>query len=182
MFSLPLGSGQTLSAVLIVPAIVTILIALLIASLLVPGAKPEAAGKAIAYHIFKAVGVILLIMSGMQFLFSVFVSSFPETKTLFSLLLFFVIGIGLLIQGSRMIARIDAASAIVCRTVFTYSCIIIGLLSALSGLLSITVNFILTQSVQEWQSPVTIVLTGTVLALFSSYASGKKGKSAPRKK
>lgn len=172
-----------MSAALIVPAIVAMFIALLTASLLVPGAKADAAGKAIACYMFKAVGVILLAMAGMQLLFSAFIMSLPETMTLLALILFSVVGIGLLVQGSRIVHRIDDASVVVARTVFAYSCTIVGILSAASALLSFVVNFFLTQNAQEWQSPATIMVTGAVLALFSSiYASGKNGKSASRKK
>ena len=183
MFSLPLEATQSLSAVLLVPVIVAIFAALFIGGLMVPGAKPEAVGKAIACYILKAVGVILLIIGAMQLLFSLLILTMPETSTLLVLGFLLVVGIGILVQASRVVARLDDASTVVPRMVFAYSCIVIGTLAALSGLLSYIVNFIMTQQVEAWQSTATIVVSGTVLAYFSSlYVGGKNGKAVRKKK
>ncbi len=182
MFSLPFGSDQSLSTILLIPAIVAIFAILFIGSLLVSEAKPEAVGKAITCYILKAVGVILLVIGGMQLLYSLFTLNVPETKTLLALALLIVIGIGILVHESRVIEKLNDASVIVSRMVFGYSCVILGTLAALFSLLTFLISFIVTQELGQWESTATVVITGTVLTMLSSAYAAKKGKTSAKKK
>lgn len=170
------------SLALYIPLSVAVAFGLLfIPSLLVQGAKPENVGKAIGCYMMKTLGVVLVIMSGMQLVSSLIALTLPETPLLLALTLLLVIGIGIMVHESRVLATLDEASVMVPRLVYSHTCEVMGALIAIGASLSLIVTFIVTQDTAGWESAATLLILGITLLLASSLHISHRNRRAARK-
>jgi hypothetical protein len=155
---------------------------LFIPSLLVTGAKADQVARAISYYLWKTFGLILVGLSVAQLTSSLIANQLPEDALLSSLILLFAIGVGIMTHASRELAELDHASVMVPRLVFSHSIEIVGGLVALLALMSLLVSFLMTETIEGWQTPVTMMLLGVTLMLSASFHIKHKNKHANRKK
>lgn len=148
--------------------LVVTFVLLLIPSLLVPGAKPEAAAKAIGCYVLKTVGLLLLASSAIQLMYGLITLQFPDSGSLNILVLLLLVGLGIMVHQSRTIATIDDASVSVVRLVFCHTCEIIGALIALSAGLWLAINSLLQQQMAAEAMAGTLLPLGLLLMLLSS--------------
>lgn len=140
---------------------------LLIPSLLVPGAKPEAAAKAIGCYILKTIGLLLLASSVIQLMYGLITLQLPDPGTPL-LVLLLVVGLGIMVHQSRIVATIDEASVSVVRLVFCHTCEMIGKLITLGTGLWLMTNLLFLQRVADGAMAGTLLLLGLLLMLLSS--------------
>jgi len=168
------------------PFVITGLLALLfIPSLLVTGAKPEGVGRAIICVLWKAFGLVLIAMSLLQLSSDIATSQTLTAQPMLSaLILIFVIGIGVMVHASRILATVDEASKAVPKLIFVLTCETIGGLVIVITGLTLMINFLLTQKFDGWETQMITILFGVVLMLGASMhvKSGAKKKVAVRKK
>lgn len=175
-FSFSLFDPTVITHAIIVALIAQV--ALFIPSLLVTGSKPEGVAKAIGGYLWKTVGLFLLAMSSIQLMYSVITQQLPDPALLSGLILLMVVGIGIMIHASRIIAEVDHASAMVPRLVFSHTCELIGGVVALISALSLGLSLLITMEAPEWQMPATMILLGSILMLSSSLHISHKNKRA----
>lgn len=174
------------TALLFAPVMLVITFTLLlIPSLLVTGAKPEAATKAIGCYILKTVGLILLAASVIQLTYGLITLRLPDPEESTILVLLLVTGIGIMVHQSRIVATIDAPSVSVVRLVFSHTCELVGALVALGSGLSLMISFLITQNSSGWEMSGTLLLLGLLLMLVSSVhiriKNGQRVKSARKR-
>lgn len=157
---------------------------LMTAGLQVTGAKAEGVAKSVACVLLKTLGLLLVSLSSVQLMYGVITMSLPQTDTLLALILIFTIGAGILTHESRMIMNVDEASASVANAVFCHSCRVIGCMIAIVAGLSLLMTFVLTQSIDGAEMPVTLLILGSLLSLTASVHGngGVKRKTAKKKK
>jgi hypothetical protein len=155
---------------------------LFIPSLLVTGAKPEGVAKAIGGYLWKSIGLFLLAISSIQLMYSVVMTQLPNPELLSALLFLMVVGIGIMIHASRIIAEVDHASSAVPRLVFSHTCEFVGGTVALVSGLSLGISLLLTMEAPDWQMPATMILLGCILMLSSSLHISHKNKRAAASK
>lgn len=175
------GMGYALLFVLIA------FVLLFIPSLMVTGAKPEGVARAISCYMWKVVGLVILTMSVVQLSSDLINGQLPDPPLLSALILLFAVGVGTMVQASRMAKSVDEASSIVVRLVFFHTCEIIGGVIALVSALSVALSVLLTNnlSVNNWQLPATTLLLGiTTMLAASIHIKNKNGgkKAAPKRK
>lgn len=155
---------------------------MLIPSLMVPGAKVEGATKAIGCYIMKTFGLLLMSLSGVQLIYALITMNIPAFQTLAALVLLLVIGLGIIVYESTIVATVDSASSSVVRHIFSHACIVIGQLICILTVLSMTMTFFLTQRVTGWEMSSTLLLLGILLMLSCSvHIHAKKGVRAAAK-
>ena len=158
-------------------------ILVMIAGVHITGAKPEGIAKATGCYIMKAFGLLLLSLSTVQITYAFITLRVPAVQSILGLVLLLVIGIGIIIHESRVIAEIDTASRSVPSTIFSYASKVIGALIAIVSCLSLMMTFILGRSVAGWEMSATLLLLGCVLSLTSSiHAEGRMMKSTKKKR
>ncbi len=177
--SLDVTDSSTMLYVL--PFVVLSFVGLFIPSLMVTGAKPEGVAKAICCYMWKTIGLVIMGMSVVQITYGVVTNQLPDYPVLGVLLLFMMIGIGIMVHISRVVAGIDEASSVVPRLVFTYTCEVIGGLIALFSALTMGIGFLLTSVVTDWEMPSTMLLLGLVLMLASSLHTSHKSRRSAKK-
>lgn len=162
--------------------IVIAYVSLFIPSLMVTGAKPEGIARAISCYLWKTFGLILLSLSVVQLMFGIVNQSIPDFSLLSGLILLLVVGMGIMVHSSRIVAKVDSASAAVPRLVFSHTIEIMGgLIAAISGI-SLMLGFLVTQRVDGWQMPSTMVLLGIVMMLSASLHISDKNRRSRRRK
>ncbi|MEQ1849762.1 MAG: hypothetical protein ABL890_04190 [Candidatus Peribacteraceae bacterium] len=166
------------------PMIVAGLVALLfIPGLMVTGAKPEGVGRAIVCVLWKAFGLVLIALSVTQLASDVVLSErLTEQPMLSVLVLIMVVGIGIMVQASRVLAGVDAASKAVPRLVFILTCETIGGLLVVVSMMTILVNFLMTNALTGWEMQTVLGLLGVVLMLGASLHVSPKAKVVRKKK
>lgn len=163
--------------------LVIIFTLLLIPSLLVPGAKPEAAAKAIGCYVLKTIGLLLLASSVIQLMYGLVSLQLPDPGTLSLLVLLLVVGLGIMVHQSRIVATIDEASVSVVRLVFCHTCEMIGKLITLGTGLWLMINLLLLQQVADGAMAGTLLLLGLLLMLLSSvHIRIKNGRGKVKRK
>ena len=179
--SMPFDLFQSASLIWVPLGIVMTFALLLIPSLLVTGAKPEAAAKAIGCTILKAVGFLLIAMSAVDLTLNLIAMKLPEFPTLASLIFLFCLGLGIMVHQSKVMAKIDDASSIVARMVFSHTCEILGALITLYAALSLALSFLFTQELIGWEPQASLLLLGVILMLTSGIHISKHKRKAARK-
>lgn len=161
-----------------------LLILLFIPGMMTPRAKPEGVGRAIACVLWKTFGLLLVALSLLQLTSDVVTTEALTPEPMLSvLILIFAVGVGMMVQASRVLANVDAASKAVPKLVFVLTCEIVGgLLIVITGM-TIAINFILTQTLAGWQMQTVTILLGIVLMLGASmHVNPAKKKAAVKKK
>lgn len=167
-------------APLVIAGLLTLLF---IPSLMVTSAKPEGVGRAIACVLWKAFGLVLIALSLSQMADDVVTNErLTEQPLLSVLVLIFVIGIGIMVQASRVLVSVDAASKAVPRLVFILTCEIIGGLMVFVSGMTVLINFLMTQSMAGWEVQTVTLLFGFVLMLGASMHVTPGNKRVVRKK
>ncbi len=180
MSNLTLGLFQS-SLMLYIPLSLAAAFGILfIPSLLVTGAKPEGVARAIGCYMLKTLGVILVAVSSMRIIYDLITMDIPDFPILAALALIFLLGLGIMVQQSRVLTSVDEASLIVPRLVFSHTCEISGALISLLATLSLVVTFIVNQSTNGWEMSSTMLLLGVTLMLLSSVHIQKRNKKASR--
>lgn len=177
-FNFSLFDATTLLYALLV--VVISYVALFIPSMMVTGSKPEGIAKAISCYLWKTFGLILLGMSVVQLTISAIRDSLPEFPLLSALILLLVTGIGIMVHASRVLATVDHASVMVPRLVFTHTIEVIGGLIAFVSALSLMLGFLITESIDGWQMPVTMILLGVMMMFSASLHISAKNRSAAK--
>lgn len=165
--------------------VVVAFVLLFIPSLLVPGAKPQAVARAISCYLWKTVGLIIMAMSIVQLAYNLVNGRLPDSPLLSALILLFVVGVGTMVQASRMVKSVDEASVMVVRLVFSHTCEVVGGIIALVSALSISLTVLLTNGLTDWQMSATMLLLGVTTMLAASlHIKHKNGgrKAAPAKR
>ena len=176
-FNFSLFDPSTLLYALVI--VIIAYIALFIPSMMVPGAKPEGVAKAISGYLWKSFGLLLLGMSVVQATMSVINNSLPEWPLLSALILLLISGIGIMVHASRVVATVDSASSVVPRLIFSHTLEVIGGLIAFVSALSLMLGFLITERVEGWQMPVTMILLGVTMMLSASlHISAKNRRGA----
>jgi len=157
--------------------IVAVFVLVFIPSLMVPGAKADKVAKAITCYFLKALGLCLVGVSGIQLLYAMITMQIPSLPLLFSLLLLFMVGLVIMLHMSRVLYQsVDEASESIIRLVFSHALEVMGIFISIISSLSIALRFILTQKLDQWEMPATMLLLGLVLAFTSSvWASARNG-------
>lgn len=155
---------------LLVPvAIIATFAIILIPSLLVQGAKPELAARAISCCVLKSLAIVLIFFSGLQLVLSVLSGNFMVDKTIItSLTILVVLGIIMLIHQVKVLQKIDEASSIVPQVIFLYSYELIGVLLSLFATLTLVVSSILEGGAFAWRIPATVLIIGLIISIASS--------------
>lgn len=170
------------SLVLILPlCFAAILVITLIASLQVEGAKAENSARAIACHLLQTLGVFMMAMSGVQMVYSLLTLRFPSSDNAASLVLLFVVGLGILIHQSRILHGIDHASRLVPGLIFWYVCVLMGNLIALIAAISIGISTLINHEPSGWQMPSTLIILGLTMAFLASKHTFERTQSKKRK-
>lgn len=177
-FNFSLFDPATLLYALVV--IVVAYVALFIPSMMVTGAKPEGIAKAISCYLWKTFGLVLLSMSVVQITISVVGDALPEFPLLSALILLLVTGIGIMVHASRVLTEVDHASAMVPRLVFSHTVEVVGGLIAFVAALSFMLSFLITESADGWQMPVTMMLLGITMMLSASLHISAKNRRAAK--
>lgn len=171
------------SFIVIVPAIVFVSLALLyIPSMAVTGAKADSVGKAIACYLMKTFGMILIVVSMLPLLYDSMSGTVPPMPTVSALLLVFLFGAGTVLHYNRVVHELDDSSTIVVRTVFAHGFEVLGAMVALLSVLSLLLNFMLTQTVDGWQLPATTLTFGLLVSLVFSVHISERNRRARKKK
>lgn len=177
-FNFSLFDASTLLYALLV--VVISFVSLFIPSMMVTGSKPEGIAKAISCYLWKTFGLILLGMSVVQLTISMIGDTLPEFPLLSALILLLVTGIGIMVHSSRILANVDHASVMVPRLVFTHTIEIIGGLIAFVSALSLMLGFLITERVDGWQMPVTMILLGLTMMFSASLHISAKNRHASK--
>lgn len=177
-FNFSLFDATTLLYALVI--VIVSYVTLFIPSLMVPGAKPEGVAKAISCYLWKTFGLVLLSMSVVQLTISIVGDALPEFPLLSALILLLVVGMGIMIHASRVLADIDHASVMVPRLVFSHTVEMIGGLITFVSALSLMLGFLITEQIVGWQMPVTMMLLGITMMLSASLHISTKNRYAAR--
>lgn len=172
------------SVVVLVPVIIFLALGLLyIPSMMVPGAKPDAVGKAIACYLMKTFGILLMTLSMLPLVYNIVSNTMPPMPTISALVLVFLFGAGTVLYYNIVVHQVDDASVIVVRTVFAHGFEVIGAIIALLSALSILLTFMITQTVDGWEMPATALLFGLLLSMmFSVHISERNRRTRTSKK
>ncbi len=150
-------------------------IVLYIPSLMVAEAKPMAVGQAIFCYFMKTVGILLMAASIVPLAYNLMSNTVPDITTLYSLVLFLVVGLGIVVHFSRVAYELDEASVVVVRSVFCHCFEAIGALLAIFSGLSLMMMFLVNHVLLDWQMPATLFLLGLLtMLLFSMHLSHKQ--------
>lgn len=177
-FDFSLFDTSTLLYVLLV--VIISYVALFIPSMMVPGARPEGVAKAISCYLWKTFGIILLSMSVVQLMISIVGGTLPTFPLLSGLVLLLVTGIGVMVHASNILAKVDHASVMVPRLIFSHTVEIVGGLIAFVSGLSLMLGFLMTEQVDGWQLPVTMLLLGITMMFAASLHISEKNRHAAR--
>lgn len=177
-FNFSLFDASTLLYALLI--VVISYVALFIPSMMVTGSKPEGIAKAISCYLWKTFGLVLLGMSVVQLTISIVGDALPEFPLLSALILLLVSGIGIMVHASRVLATVDHASAMVSRLVFTHTIEVVGGLIAFVSALSLMLSFLITERVDGWQMPVTMILLGATMMFSASLHISAKNRHASK--
>ena len=161
--------------------IVAIVALLFIPSLLVPEAKPHAIARAITCYLLKTLGLCMIGISLVVATINMMSFNLPEFSSISVLLLLFVVGLGLAVHQSQIESSLDNASVNVVSTIFYHSYEIIGAIVVLFSLLSLSIQFLLTQQIEGWQLPATFSLFGLLLMLAASIHIQREGMRFTKK-
>jgi len=175
-FNFSLFDASTLVTALIV--IVIAYIALFIPSMMVTGAKPEGVAKAITCYLWKTFGLILLSMSVVQLTISFIGDPLPILSLLPPLTLLLAAGIGIMVHASRILSSVDRASSTVPMLIFSHTIEIVGGLITVVSALSLMLSFLMTERIDGWQLPATMMLLGVTMTLSASLHLSAKNKPA----
>lgn len=148
--------------------VIVAFVLLFIPSLLVPGAKPQGIARAISCYMWKTVGLFVMAMSIVQLAYNLVTGRLPDPQTLSALILLFVVGVGTMVQASRMVKSVDEASSVVVRLVFSHTCEIAGGIIALISCLSIALTVLITGGLTDWEFSATMLLLGVTTMLAAS--------------
>lgn len=174
---------QTSAIVYALLFVVIAFTALFIPSLLVTGAKPSGVARAISCYLWKTFGLLLVAMSVVQLTMDLLQGILPDAPVQSALILLFTVGVGIMVQASRILRSVDDASSVVVRLVFTHTCEVVGGLVALVSLLSIALQVLMTSMLVEWQLPVATFLLGLVtMYIASMHIHHKNGGGRKRRK
>ncbi len=152
------------ASIVIVMAYVTVFIP----SMMVSGSRPEGIAKAISCYLWKTFGLMLLGTSVVQLTINIMYQTLPDLPILSALILLLVVGIGIMVHSSRILATVDHASAMVPRLIFSHTMEIVGGLIAFVSALSLMLHLLITERIDGWQMPVTMGLLGFTLMLVAS--------------
>jgi len=152
-----------------------------IPSLLVTGAKPEGVARAIACILWKTIGLVLIVLSVLQFGSMLIERQLPPQPSISVLILTLVVGIGIMVHASRLLAAVDAASKSVPKLVFVLTCESIGGLLVLVSLLTIFINFLLQETVLGLEPQLLNLFLGLLLMLGASFHVNAKRSTKKRK-
>lgn len=154
--------------------IVITYVALFIPGLMVAGAKPEGVARAISCYLWKTFGLLIMSMSIVQLMVAVINNQVPSFPLLSGLILLLVTGMGIMVHVSSVVAKVDPASSVVARLVFSHTIEIVGGLIAVVSAMSLMLSFLLTQRVDGWELPSVMILLGVTMMLSASlHISGK---------
>lgn len=154
-----------------------------IPSMMVPSAKPEAVGKAIACYLMKTFGLVLMAIGFLPLLYTVISKNMLDMSAVSGLLLIFLIGFGLLLHYSIVAHAIDDSSTVVMRAIFSHGFEVLGAMIAVFSALSLMLSFLQKQAMDGWQIPATMLLFGLLtMLMFSVHISNKNGGVKSRKK
>lgn len=182
MTALSMGLFQPNSLLYALLIIVIAYVTLFIPSLMVTGAKPEGIARAISCYLWKTFGLVLMSSSVVQLMLGIVNESLPDFPLLSGLILLLVVGMGIMVHASRVVATVDAASAAVPRLVFSHTIEILGGLIACSSGVSLLLSFLIKQRLDGWELPSTMLLLGIVMMLSASLHISGKNKHARRRK
>ncbi len=183
MSDLSVSLFQSTAVTYALAIVVVAFVLLFIPSLLVPGAKPQGIARAISCYLWKTIGLIIMAMSIVQLAFNLVNGQLPDSPLLSALILLFVVGIGIMVQASRMVKTVDEASVVVVRLVFSHTCEVVGGMVALISALSIALTVLLTNNLADWQMSATMLLLGVTTMLTASiHIKQKNGGRAPAKR
>jgi hypothetical protein len=168
MSALSISMFQTTSVAYALLGIVIAFVVLLIPSLMVPGAKPSGVVRAISCYMWKTVGLVIVAMTIVQVSYDGIGGRLPDAPLLSALILLFAVGIGIMVQASRIVQSVDEASVVVVRLIFSHTCEMVGGIIALVAAMSMAIMVLLTNSLWDWQMPTTMLIFGVTMMLMSS--------------
>lgn len=168
MSALSISMFQPTSVAYGLLGIIIAFVVILIPSLMVPGANPNGVVRAISCYMWKTVGLVIVAMTIVQVSYDGIGGHLPDGPLLSSIILLFAVGIGIMVQASRIVHSIDEPSVVVVRLIFSHTCEIVGGIIALVAALSMGIMVLLTNSLWDWQMPTTMLIFGLVLMLMSS--------------
>ena len=180
MSALSVSIFQSTAVVYALFVVVLLFVLLFIPSLLVTGAKPQGVARAISCYMWKTAGLVIMAMSVIQLAFDVVNEQLPDAPLLSALILLFAVGVGTMVQASRMVKSVDEASVVVVRLIFSHTCEVVGGLIALVSGLSIALSVLLTNQLVDWQMPATTLLLGLTTMLAASIHI--KHKNSPKRR
>jgi hypothetical protein len=178
--SLSLNFFQSGYVVAVPLAVFLLFILLYIPSMMVPDAKPTAVGQAITCYLMKTLGLLLMATSVFPLTYSLMAKSLPAESTVYSLLLVFVVGVGIITHFSRVCQHIDEASVVVVRSIFSHGFEMLGAVMVVFSALSLMLMFLLTGGFDAWEMPATVFLLGLLLMLMFSIHIGEKRRHAAK--
>jgi hypothetical protein len=183
MSALSMSFFQSTTVIYALGTVVIAFVLLFIPSLMVSGAKPQGIARAISCFLWKAVGLVILSMAVVQLAYGAVSNELPDPTLLSALILLFVVGVGIMVQASRIVKTVDEASVVVVRLVFLHTCELVGGVIALVSVLSIALTVLLTNNVGNWQLPATSLFLGLTTMLAASVHIRQKNKpKLPAKK
>ncbi len=179
--TMSLGLLQSGYALVLPLALFGVFLLFYIPAMMVTDAKPMAVGQAIVCYIMKTLGILLMTTSILPLLYSLMNNTVPQDKSLYSLLLVFVVGLGILVHFSSVSQKVDEPSVVVIRSIFSHGFEVLGMILAVFSGLTLMLQFLLTESFQDWQMPATMLVVGLMFSLlFSLHISERKKGHAKR--
>lgn len=166
-----LGFASMFSLLIVPLAIVQLFAVLFIPSMLVPGAKPMAVGKAVYAYTMQTVGIILMVGGAFPALYGVLQKLvYPEelytTEIYIALLVLFATGGLLFLWHEQMAQSVDEMSRRVTAALFWFFWRAVGALSLIFAVLSLLLTMLLTPQPLEpdwWIIPVLTLAFGWLL-------------------
>ncbi len=184
MFSInTLSFTGVLVSALATMAVLQFFALLFIPSMMTPGARPRAVGRAIYCYMLQLVGIILMTLGGLPAFYSVLEKFvFPEnsltTETYIALLLIFTAGGLLFLWHEHIVQFVDEPSRRVSEAIYWYTLKIVGVGLALFSALSFFLTMLMApQSIPTWWiSPFLLFLYGALL-VWCTRTPGGSAKS-----
>ena len=157
--------------VLLLPLMAIQLFALLtIPCLLRPGSRPIDCGRALFSLISQTASIILMTLGGLPTLYSVLTTQPLTSSTYTALLLIFAIGGIVYLWHDAVLHRLDASVTAIPRMIFGCSWKLIGLMTVLLSVLSLTLRLVLQTDVigqNLWILHLILIVYGMLLTFVS---------------
>jgi len=150
--------------------------ALLIASLMPSGVKPEAAGKALYCAIMEGVGALLMTMGGLPAALSVLAGTALPRNSYLAMLIVFAIGGWAFLWHENMMHAIDPLSKAVPAMLLRYTFKLVGFSCVLLSLIAILIIVLFAAgplAAGWWVGPCVLLAYGLFLSWCTHFTSSK---------